>query len=50
MQKETQKRRGMTTGKKILVGICVVLLIFVIVAIVGVTYVGSKWENSMLEN
>ena len=40
--KRTQKRRGMTTGKKILVGICVVLLIFVIVAIVGVAYFGSK--------
>lgn len=40
--KRTQKRRGMTIGKKILVGICVVLLIFVIVAIVGVAYFGSK--------
>ncbi len=41
----------MTTGKKkFLVGICVVLLIFVIVAIVGVAYFGSKMENSMLQN
>ena len=40
--KRAQKRRGMTTGKKVLVGICIVLLIFVIAAIVGVAYVGSK--------
>lgn len=37
-----KRKGGMTIGKKILVGICIVLLIFVIAAIVGVAYVGSK--------
>lgn len=37
-----QKKQGMTTGKKVLVGVCVILLIFVIAAIVGVAYVGNK--------
>lgn len=40
--RKRNKKGGMSTGKKVLVGVCIVLLIFVIAAIVGVAYVGNK--------
>lgn len=41
-EKGRRKQGGLTIGKKVLLGFCIVLLIFVLVAIVGVAYVGSK--------
>lgn len=41
-QSRKRKKRGLSLGKKILVGFCTVLLIFVLVAIVGVAYIGNK--------
>ncbi len=37
-----RKKGSLTTGKKVLVGFCVLLLIFVLAAIVGVAYIGNK--------
>ncbi len=41
-QSKKRKKKGLPLGKKILVGFCTVLLVFVLVAIVGVAYIGNK--------